>query len=178
MSRHTSTTAEFEDVTVEDGDPDYSANHVDLDIDVPADDGTQDEPATTSTEESKAKGPQRGDLPEGFVTPVGFAKIVAEKGLQKNKFGEVLTTVPPQMIYSYERNAKKDDPFPTETIQDSKGTNRRVVNVEKGLAWWERKNARTEERKTNAAAKADKKATAAATTATEAEASEPVVEAE
>lgn len=124
-----------------------------------------DSPEASEDKAPKAKAkkePARGDLPEGYVTPVGLAKILGEKGLQKNREGEVLTEVKPQMVYSYIKNASKDDPFPIETIQDSIGKDRQAVKVEAAIEWWERKNARTEERKANAAAKAAKKAERAA----------------
>jgi len=113
------------------------------------------------------KEPARGDLPEGFVTPIGFAKILSEKGLQKDRAGEVVKDVRPQMVYSYIKNAPKDDAFPLEDVTDSIGKTRSVVNIEKGLDWWTRKNDRTEARKTNAAAKEAKKAEKAAAKAAE-----------
>jgi hypothetical protein len=137
--------------------------------------GSAEKPAKAKKE------PARGDLPEGYVTPVGFAKILGEKGLQKNREGEVVKDVKPQMVYSYIKNAPKDDPFPLENVKDSLDKERQVVKTEAGITWWERKNKRTEERKANAKAKADKTAANKANkekAAQEAEASEPAVEAE
>lgn len=110
----------------------------------------------TPAKETKAKGPKRGDLPEGFATPVGFAKEISEREMQVNRAGETIT-VPPQMVYSYIRNARKDDPFPVQEVKDSNDVDRKVVNVEEGVAWWTRKNERANARKTNAAEKASKK---------------------
>lgn len=137
----------------------------------------QDEVETVAeqTEEKQPKAkkePARGELPEGYVTPIGFAKILGERGLQRNRGGEVVTDVRPQMVYSYIKNAPKDDAFPLETITDSIGKERQVVNVEAGVEWWERKNERTATRKQNAADKATKKAERAAAKAAEAEASD------
>jgi hypothetical protein len=102
------------------------------------------------------KQPARGSLEEGLVTPVGFAKIVTERELHTDKKGG--HEVRPQMVYSYIKNAPKEDPFPLQTVKDSIGVDRQVVKIEDGIAWWERKNARVGERKANAEAKAAKKA--------------------
>lgn len=128
--------------------------------------------ATESAEEKpkkEKKGPARGDLPEGYVTPVQLAKELTDKKMHTNRQGEV-AEVAPQMVYSYIKNASKEDPFPIETITDSIGKERQVVKLEAGLAWWERKNARAAERKANAAEKAQKKAERAAAKENEAEA--------
>jgi hypothetical protein len=145
-------------------------------VDIPAatvDDGTEAVDATgaaegTSTPAKAAKEPARGDLPEGYVTPVGFAKE-----LSKPKDGNAENTaddnfrhtdkngsheVKPQMVYSYMRNASKENPFPIETVKDSLNHDRQALKLEAGLAWWDAKNARVAERKANAAAKEQKKA--------------------
>lgn len=141
---------------------------------------TVESPAEAGAEKvSKAKGPKRGDLPEGVVTPVGLAKILTEKKLHTNKAGEIVA-VAPQMVYSYMKNSTKDDRLETHAVTDSAGVERQVLDIDKAVAWWERKNTRTAERKANAAAKATKAAEkAAAKPAEEAEGStEPAVEAE
>jgi len=93
--------------------------------------------ASEDAPKAKAKKePARGDLPEGYVTPVGLAKEIAKRGLQKTKDGVVRTEVPPQMVYSYQRNASKEDPFPTETVKDSLGHDRQALKLEDGIAWW------------------------------------------
>lgn len=117
------------------------------------------------------KEPVRGELPEGYVTNVGLAKILSERGLHTNKSGEVVE-VKPQMVYSYEKNAGESDPFPTEIVTDSLGKERRAVQIEAGVAWWVRKNERAAERKANAGVKAAEKAAKAAAKA-EADAAEP-----
>jgi predicted transcriptional regulator len=113
--------------------------------------------------------PKRGDLPEGYVTPIGLAKVLTERGLHQNRAGETVE-VRPQMVYSYIKNAPKDDAFPLETVTDSIGKERQAVKTEDGVAWWERKNSRVEARKANAKEKADKKAARAAEKAQAAEA--------
>jgi hypothetical protein len=130
------------------------------------------------------KEPKRGTLPEGYVTPVGLAGVLSERGLHQNRAGETVA-VQPQMVYSYIRSAPKDDPAPVEIVTDSIGKERQALQVDKAIAWWERKNARVSERKQNAAAKAQKKAEnaakkeqAASEEVTEAEGTEAVVEAE
>ena len=124
------------------------------------------------TKETKAKKePKRGDLPEGYVTPVGLAKELSEKKLHKNRDGETVD-VKPQMVYSYIKNATKDDPFPIETVKDSIGAERQALKLEEGLAWWARKNERVEARKKNAADKAKKAEENKAKKAAEAEKSE------
>jgi hypothetical protein len=143
-------------------------------VDVPENEteevATTTEGETTEKAPKAKKEPKRGELPEGFVTPIGLAKVLTEKGLHQNKDGETVE-VKPQMVYSYINNASKEDPFPLQTVTDSIGAERKVVNLDEGVAWWERKNARVAERKANAAAKADAKAKRAAdkATATEAE---------
>jgi len=120
--------------------------------------------ATEGTAEKPAKvvkQPARGDLPEGYVTPVGLAKILTEKGLHTDRSGAVVP-VAPQMVYSYIKNAPKDDKFPLESVKDSLGKDRDAVLVTKAIEWWERKNKRVAERQANAKAKLEKKAEAAA----------------
>jgi hypothetical protein len=169
MSTDTNTSAELDtdvtptftepnDTQLEDSD---LAEDEDLDVEEP-DEDLEEVEATESKGESKGKGkesdkPKRGDLPEGYVTPIGFAKIVGERGLHTLRDGTVADEVKPQMIYSYMRNAPKSDPFPIEKIKDSNGVERQVLKVDEGVAWWERKNERAAGRKQNAADKAAKK---------------------
>lgn len=144
------------------------------------------------------KEPARGDLSEGYVTPVGLAKILSQpidgdkENLEASNWYHTDKAgghdVKPQMVYSYKKNAPKEDPFPSETVTDSLGNAREnVLKLEDGIAWWLRKNARVEERKANAAKKEEAKAErakkaeeakAAGTTAEGAAPAEAVVEAE
>jgi hypothetical protein len=146
-------------------------------VEVVVDETVADVEETAKPKKAK-KEPARGELPEDFVTPVGFAKILGEKGLQKARSGEVLTEVKPQMVYSYMNNAPKDDPFPIETVTDSIGKERQAVNIEKGVEWWTRKNERTSAKRANAAQKREAKAAREAAKAAEAEAEGEATEAE
>ncbi len=111
---------------------------------------TEQEETAAPAEKAK-KGPARGELPEGFVTPTALAKELTAREMHTDRDGNV-AEVRPQMVYSYIRNASKEDPFPIETVQDSLGKDRQVVSLEEGIAWWERKNARVAERRANAKA--------------------------
>ncbi len=143
-------------------------NSVEVDVDTTADGSAE----TTAKEPKAKKEPARGTLPDNFVTPVGLAKILGEQGLQTNRAGDVLAEVKPQMVYSYIKNAPENDPFPLENVTDSLGKERKAVDVEKGVAWWVRKNERAASRKANAAEKAAKKAEKAAEADEESEAGE------
>jgi len=153
----------------------------DADVETPAEGDVEEVgPEATADDAKKTakdKTPARGDLPAGYVTPVGLAKELGKRGLQANKDGVVLTEVKPQMVYSYMKNASEKDPFPIEKVTDSIGVERQALKLDAGIAWWERKNERAAARKASAAEKVkaaeDKKAKAAeAAAATEAEATE------
>jgi hypothetical protein len=144
------------------------AEEVDLDVDTVADEDAEVEDVPASAEgekpakEKKEKAPpKRGELPEGYTTPVGLAKIITDRGLYTNRDGEV-AELKPQMVYSYKKNAPKDHPFPEQTIEDSLGNPRLVVEIEAGVEWWITKNQRAAERRANAAEKAEKQAAAKA----------------
>jgi len=145
-----------------DEDPDVEVVDTDEDVeevDEPAvAEGKAEASKTTKAAQKKANA--RGDLPEGYVTPVGLAKLVNENKLHTNRDGEVVDC-PPQVVYSYIKNAPKDHPFPLEEILDSNGQKRAVVKIDAGLAWWREKNERTAERRKNAAEKARKQLEAA-----------------
>jgi hypothetical protein len=138
-------------------------------VDTPAastDDEVEELPTPAEGEDNgkpakKAKPePARGDLPEGYVTPVGLAKILSKRGLHKDRDGKTVD-VPPQMVYSYIKNAPKDHPFPLVKVKDSIGKERDAVEIDKAIAWWEAKNARVQERRENVAAKEAAKLAAA-----------------
>lgn len=179
MARHNTSTDELEGTTG--FDEAELAELVNEDTDIPAaTDNETDTPAEGAAEPKAKKEPARGDLPEGVLTPVGFAKELTKLELHTAKDGS--HEVKPQMVYSYIRNASKSAPFPVEVVKDSLGHDRQVINVEAGIAWWTAKNERVAERAANAKAKEDKKAEKVASqTTTEAEGdepSEPVAEAE
>jgi hypothetical protein len=125
-------------------------------------DSVDEAPAATeeaAPKEKKAKAePKRGDLPAGYVTPIGLTRELNERNLCLDKNGDVKVGKP-QETYSYINNAPKEHPFPLVEVEDSVGTKRSVVLLEEGIAWWEAKNARTAERRANAQAKREKKAT-------------------
>jgi hypothetical protein len=138
------------------------------DVDTPAE---SDTPAETT--DTKAKEPTRPPVPQGFISPVQFAKDLTKHLREKNAEQK---EIPPQQIYSMIRNSGKENPFPVY----SEGGRNNLIKLEEGLAWWDAKDTRVAERKANAEAKAAKKAAAAANkteTVTEAE-GEPAVEAE
>jgi hypothetical protein len=142
----------------------------DQDVEAFEEDETE-EVETPKAEKKAAKAKatrKRGDLPKGYVTPVGFAHLLTEWGYGgvDPEDGEKFV-VPPQMVYSYIKNAPKDHPFPIETVKDSLGTERQVLQPEQGRAWWDEKSARAAARKTNAKAKTTKKAKTAEVTEAE-----------
>jgi hypothetical protein len=147
----TPTFTEAEDLTEDD--------EVDLDVEEPdADQEDVEEVAAEEKAETQKVGekPKRGDLPEGWVTPIQFAKILGEKGLHTDRDGNVVKEVKPQMVYSYMKNSPQSDRLQTTEVTDSNGNKRAALKVEDAIAWWERKNARAATRKSNAAAKATK----------------------
>jgi len=172
--------------------PAEAAVQEDLDVETPtepdADDEVEELPAgTDASEDAKPKAakkekaqPKRGELPDGYVTPIGLTKAINERGLYRNREGEV-AELKPQMVYSYIKNAPKDRPYPGETVTDSVGASREnCVTLEKGLEWWKQKNAAADERRKNAAEKAakakaakEKKEAAGDAATTEAEDNEP-----
>jgi hypothetical protein len=107
-----------------------------------------------STANKPPKMPARPDAPEGYVTPINFANALkAQRGVELR----------PQVVYSYIKNQSKVDPFPSvdsTTLGEQKS--RPLVNLEEGLAWFDRKEQRKTERSQNAQAKAAAKAEKAA----------------
>jgi hypothetical protein len=107
--------------------------------------------AAAPVAEKKKKDP----VPEGFVTPVEFAKQLGKRqGGDEN-------TVRPQIIYGYIRNAKD---FPFQNNSDG----RFLVNLEAGNAWIDAKNERKTARDAKKAAEAKAAAEKAAAEAAKA----------
>jgi hypothetical protein len=108
------------------------------------------------------KNPKRGTLPEGYCTPVAFAKIITELGLETDEDGDP-KIIAPQVVYSTIKNAPKDHPFPNTEgnellfVKDDNDVDRRAFKIDEGVEWWKAKVIRTAERKANAKAKAAKK---------------------
>jgi hypothetical protein len=150
------------------------AADVDLDVEEPDEDVEETDGTEATTDEAKEPAkPKRGDLPEGFVTPIQFAKILGEKGLHKNREGVVQTEVKPQMVYSYMKNSPKEDRLETIAVKDSNGNERQALKLDEALAWWGRKNERADQRKQNAAEKAQKQVAKAETSKQAAEETDP-----
>ena len=87
------------------------------------------------TEVKTSKKPKRSkhDLPEGFVTPTGFVKVLKES---------MNVEVRPQVIYGYVKNSKTFQEF---VSLNSDG--RTILNLDAAIDWWNTKG----ERKTSAA---------------------------
>lgn len=167
MAQHTQTVEPDEDLDVETFDDEAE------EIEAPAEEKA---PKPKAAPKQKA----RGDLPEGYVTPVGLAHLLTEHG-----HGKEGAEVPPQVVYSYIKNAPKSRPFPnTHTgeghyvdengnkvhyteegklneVVDNIGVRRAAFKAEDGLAWWVEKSKAAQERRENAAKKAQAKATKA-----------------
>jgi hypothetical protein len=148
-------------------------------VDVP--DADTDTAPAEGTSETKSKEPARPPVPEGFVSPVGFAKELTKhleaRGATNSK-GEAITVknpIPPQQIYSMIRNSSKNNPFPVH----EEGGRKNLIRLSEGLSWWDAKDERVAERKANAEAKATAKAQRqAAGEGEQAESTSEVVEAE
>jgi hypothetical protein len=159
------------------GDPDpveLDDNFDDVEeVDEPEEEIDASETTTEAKAEKEPAKPKRGDLPEGWVTPIQFAKVLGEKGLHTDRDGNVVDEVKPQMVYSYMKNSPKDDRLEPTDIKDSNDVTRSALKLDDALAWWERKNARAAERKANAAEKAKKSAAKAETSKQAAEETDP-----
>src|SRR4051812_35340839 len=151
----TDTTTELDENFVDPDDELETGEEVDLDVEEVDETEETDEPEAKDKDKAPAK-PKRGDLPEGLVTPIQFAKILGERGLHTNKEGQVVRDVKPQMVYSYMKNSPQDDRLDPFDVEDSNGVKRSVLKLDDAIAWWERKNARAATRKANAAEKAKK----------------------
>jgi hypothetical protein len=157
-------TPNFEDVT--------SAPEQDLDVDAPQATDAEDTVVETPTEDKPAtKTSSRPAVPEGFISPVQFAKELTNEA----------NPIRPQVVYSYIKNngANSKHPFPLHSAEGRHG----VVKAEEGINWWTELRNRVASSKAAAAEKAAKKTansnSADATAAANAdEAQEAVVEAE
>jgi hypothetical protein len=158
----------------------------DVDVTAPEDDETETIPSDQEragqgpADPSKASTPKapknpRWAPPEGYLTPVGFAKVVTERKLHTPRGATAPAEVSSQMVYSYAKNSPASDKFPMtyfdasgNAVTEVNGTEitganfkelgvHQAVKVEEGVAWWERKNERVAARAQNAAAKAEKK---------------------
>lgn len=87
------------------------------------------------------------ELPEGYLTLVGFAKYLQKPKSQGGRY----VIVKPQVLYSTAKNTKS---FPVETHVDG----RQIINIEKGLEWWDQKEQRKAERAAEAEQPAEEEA--------------------
>jgi hypothetical protein len=143
----------------------------DLDVDTPDDDAAEDtatgEPATEG-KLAKKTASARPSVPEGYTTPVQFAKMLTTYLHDSNQLDEE-KIVAPQVVYSYIKNSQGGkNPFPVYSVGDRQW----LLKLDdegkpaEGLKWWQDKIDRVAASKQNAAAKATKKAEKASTDGT------------
>jgi hypothetical protein len=106
--------------------------------DEPDEDEDEDTEENGNEEAAEPAPPPAGrnfvDVPEGYATLVGFSHILAKKE-PEGRFVKVKS----QVLYSTAKNTKT---FPLEKNADG----RWMVNIEKGLQWWDEKEQRKAER--------------------------------
>ena len=135
------------------------------------------ETATDTAQADETAAPStRFPLPEGKVTPIQL----------KNKLiqlGKTAKSTQPQMFYTFVNNPGKTDPFPvkhyaedgTEYAQkggpDGNVATRPGLDLDEGVAWWDRRKARIADKATAAAANTEASEPPAAVA--EAQAAEP-----
>jgi uncharacterized phage infection (PIP) family protein YhgE len=153
---------------------------VDPEVDVVETDGGE-KPAKAAKEK---KEPARPPVPEGYITPVDFAKklterLEAEGATHRN--GNPVTKddpIKPQTIYSFLRNGAKGD-HALKSYTD--GGRENLLKLDEANAWWDAKAERVKASAANAAAKkaaAANKATAKDVSDGDTASSEEVIEAE
>jgi hypothetical protein len=173
---------------IEDGDIETPEFEEDVETVEASDEDVEVVPAepTTGTVQAQTKAPARPVVPEGFITPVQFAKELTDRERKAGRIaeGEVIA---PQVIYSYVNQGKKAGADPVKTLRSySEGGRENLLKREEAFAYWDAKAQRVQDRKDAKAAKekaaAEKAAAAAkqpAPAPVEAEAaSEPVTEVE
>jgi hypothetical protein len=187
-----------------DGDIPSTGEDVDLDVDsaLSEDDETEtigDGTAAAPTDEKAAKAKaSRPAVPEGYIAPVEFAKVLT-KHLQTEhpELGVRLpspsgkTEMRPQEVYSYIKNnaAGSKHPFPAvsgddinpETNQPYAPGRSLILKAAEGLEWWDTKDLRVKQGKAEKAEKAKAKAEKtkdSATNSADNEPTAPVQEAE
>jgi hypothetical protein len=146
-------------------------------VDVPSDTTGTEADQDPNKANAKPKAPARPPVPEGYVSPVAFAKILTEhleaKGAENSK-GKITVEsnpIPPQMVYSYLKNAGETSKNPWPRYEE--GQRKNLLKVDESLAWWDALTERVSASRANATAKAEKKNAKATETP-----AEPVVEAE
>lgn len=153
----------------------------DPDVDTPQAEDTVEAPKEEAKPAAKASTSTRPSVPEGYTTPVQYAKMLTdvlhEEGLLDSE-----KVIAPQVAYSYIKNSQGGkNPFP---IYSAGGRDwllkldDETKKPEEGFQWWRDKIARVAAGKQNSAAKAAKKAAAKPEGEAKAEPTGPVEEAE
>lgn len=175
FAEHTDGTAAPE-ATVE--DPDVDTPDASAEDSAPAPEAEKAKPAKAASAST------RPPVPEGYTTPVQYAKILTDV-LHEEGLLDADKVIAPQVAYSYIKNSQGGkNPFPVHSVGGRDWLlelDKETGKPEKAIQWWRDKINRVAESKKNAAAKAAKKAAApAAKEGTEAKAEEtgPVEEAE
>jgi hypothetical protein len=108
---------------------------------------TQAEP-TPQPQAAQASGTSRFPLPAGKVTPIGLKNALVQQG-------KAPADIKPQMFYTFVKNPGKNDPFPvkhydaagkeydTPMVQGTVTITRPGLDLEAGVAWWDRRRARS-----------------------------------
>src|SRR3954452_23107142 len=118
-----------------------------------------EQPAAQGENQTSSPTRSKGDLPDGYVTPIGLAKAISEKaktgveGFANTFKPDEKSNLRPQVVYSHIRNASKSNPVPTELIKDSIGAERLAIKTDAGLEWWASKTKRVQASKEAAANK-------------------------
>jgi hypothetical protein len=147
-----------------DADTDFAGAPEDDEQDVVPADATPQAKGDKPAKEKKES--TRPPVPEGYISPVDFAKRLTEH-LRKDhpELGVRLAgdkVIAPQVVYSYIKNNPSEGkfPFPQYKGEDVGAPGRAVVVKEtEGLEWWDTKDLRVKNQK---AAKAQKEADKAA----------------
>jgi len=143
----------------------------DLDVDAPAVETEDTVEPTADGGEKPAKEAKstRPGVPEGFIAPVAFAKVLTDHLKANGQMPEGKTEIKPQEVYSYIKNNGEGskNPFPAyagdainpETNEPYAPGRKVVLKADEGIAWWDAKVARVAANKAAAKEKAEKKAT-------------------
>jgi len=180
-------TQETTEMTTETTTPDFTEPDFDVDAPAPADAAEDTVEAPTADEKpAKESKTTRPAVPEGFIAPVEFAKVLTEHLKKNGQMPEGKTEVKPQEVYSYVKNngPNSKNPFPQyagdainpETGQPYAPGRKVVLKAEEGIAWWDAKVERVKATKQAAAEKASKKAAKKDETVTETATVEQVLE--
>jgi hypothetical protein len=113
------------------------------------------DPAAPQPQAAQASGTSRFPLPAGKVTPIGLKNELV-------RLGKAPADIKPQMFYTFVKNPGKNDPFPvkhydaagkeydTPMVQGTLTITRPGLVLEDGVAWWDRRKARSTQPATTA----------------------------